>query len=316
MNISIIVPVHNAQNSIERCVRSILEQGIENIEIILVENNSSDNSLEVCKKLSETYKNILFLKTIDQGVSIARNKGLEVATGDIIGFCDADDFFQPYIMQYIIREIEQGVDLVVSGFYRVDSENLEKRDVPFLKNRTVSAEALFGLVLNDERVMGSVWNKFYKSQLLRNVRFDKELSYCEDAHFNAKVLIMNKKCRCKIMCLRTYNYVENPFSATMKISSAFDKQDRLKYINSYYKILNDCNLNAKQIREVECAIVGIAIDTLYKFKKNDLSYGKRKILNKEIRKNFWGFLKDSWKYYKKRNIRRWISLPRILLTTK
>ena len=91
--ISVIVPIYNAEHFVERCAGSILKQTHQNIELILVNDGSEDGSLESCRKIAARDKRVVVLDKKNGGAASARNLGLDYATGDYIGFCDVDDFF-------------------------------------------------------------------------------------------------------------------------------------------------------------------------------------------------------------------------------
>ena len=89
--VSIIVPIYNAALTLEKCVSSLFAQTYKNVEIILVNNGSIDDSLELCRKLASLDNRILVLDLVEKGVSVARNKGVEIASGEYVTFVDADD---------------------------------------------------------------------------------------------------------------------------------------------------------------------------------------------------------------------------------
>lgn len=107
LKVSIIIPVHNAENTLNRCIESVVCQSYKNIECILVENGSSDNSPFLCSMYAEKYKNIISKSIGSKGVSYARNCGLSLATGDIIGFCDADDFLEINAIELAVNEFKK-----------------------------------------------------------------------------------------------------------------------------------------------------------------------------------------------------------------
>ena len=90
--ISVVVPVYNAEKYLDKCIQSIINQKYSNLEIILVDDGSKDNSLELCKKYAESDKRIKVIHKENEGVSTARNSGIEVASGDFIAFIDSDDY--------------------------------------------------------------------------------------------------------------------------------------------------------------------------------------------------------------------------------
>lgn len=301
MRISIIIPVHNAEDTLSRCVDSIIEQNYHETEIILVENHSTDSSYSLCKSLSQKYKNIICRQTDLYGVSSARNAGLDIATGEIIGFCDADDFQEKNALKIVSQQFQdENLEILVTGFYRRNLEKDEKQIFSLNKDRYVSEKELMGRLMNDTRIMGSVWNKFYRASVIGDIRFRESLSYCEDTHFNMLVLTQNKICKCKIIQDALYNYVYNPVSVTNDINNFFDENEKLKYINSFYSILEDCELDRSIVRQVGTAMVRLGVGTLRCY---SISGKRREFLIDEIRKHFLDFLLGMWKYSTKHNIK-------------
>lgn len=105
--ISIIVPVFNLDKYIEDTIKSLLNQTYKNIEIILVDDGSTDNSADICDKLADTHKNISVIHQKNQGVSAARNAGIAAATGELIGFCDGDDTIDADMYEFLYNLIEK-----------------------------------------------------------------------------------------------------------------------------------------------------------------------------------------------------------------
>lgn len=116
MKYSIIVPVHNAESTITRCVESVVSQNVD-LQVILIENGSSDRSANECEILSQKYNCVEYYQSKLSGVSNARNIGLDKADGDIIGFCDADDYYEPNSLKKVSKIFEQyEIDIVYMGF--------------------------------------------------------------------------------------------------------------------------------------------------------------------------------------------------------
>src|SRR5690625_188058 len=105
--ISIIVPVYNAEKYIERCLKSILNQRYTNLEIIIVDDGSTDNSSKICIDYEKQYKNIIYVKKENEGPGPARNLGIRLASGDYIGFVDSDDFIHKDMYYNMIKELEK-----------------------------------------------------------------------------------------------------------------------------------------------------------------------------------------------------------------
>ena len=119
--ISVIVPVYNAENYIEKCIYSILNQTYEDFEIIVVNDGSSDNSLNKLLKLKDEYPDkIRVFSQENKGVSVARNFALENVNGDFIAFVDSDDWIESDYLQVLKDALAEG-DVVISGFKRFNS---------------------------------------------------------------------------------------------------------------------------------------------------------------------------------------------------
>lgn len=112
--ISVIIPVYNRQNVIEECIRSILEQSYQNFEIILIDDGSSDRTLDICRRIAGGDPRIVLLTMDHAGVSAARNRGLEKARGEYIFFIDSDDVIHPLLLQTLITGM-QNSDAAISG---------------------------------------------------------------------------------------------------------------------------------------------------------------------------------------------------------
>ena len=120
-NVSIIVPVYNAEKYLERCIGSLVNQTLENIEIILVDDSSTDSSLEMCRKMAEKDSRIVVLHKVNEGAGLARNEALKVAKGKYIGFCDSDDYIEKDMFRVLYEKAEKyKSDLVMSGVRFVD----------------------------------------------------------------------------------------------------------------------------------------------------------------------------------------------------
>jgi len=119
--VSFIIPVYNAQATIRRCLDSILSQQYQEVEIVAVNDGSQDSSLEILREYSKAHSNLVVVDTANQGVSLARNKGMEVATGEYLVFVDCDDYIDSdYLTEYMAQR-DKDYDIVVGGWRRVDS---------------------------------------------------------------------------------------------------------------------------------------------------------------------------------------------------
>lgn len=197
--VSIIVPVYNAANHIARCVESIRKQSYENIEILLLNDGSSDVSLQVCQMYAQVDRRILLVDRDNQGVSATRNLGIRLAKGKYLQFVDSDDCLTPDATETLVRAAEaHAADLVIAPYYRVEQVNKLELDGVIQKEQTVLWGFLapgyydkkqFAVHLMDQPASffyGVMWNKLYRRELVleRDIRCSDELDWCEDLLFN------------------------------------------------------------------------------------------------------------------------------------
>lgn len=195
MKISLIVPMYNAENEIEQTLESIFDQTHQNFELILIDDGSTDDSLNLCQKYKEQHENIVLLSIENSGPGFARNVGLDEVTGDYLTFVDADDYLAPNFLEEMISiAVEKDYDIVSSHYYRVGHEITEART-----NFTSGVVNKYGTTLERERykqfktssTFGYVWGKLYKTTFIQKyrIRFSEEKRvFLEDTLFNLKVI--------------------------------------------------------------------------------------------------------------------------------
>lgn len=122
--VSIVVPVYNCEKYVERCIRSLMSQTYRNLEIIVIDDGSTDRSMDVLQTLAETDDRIIVIRQENQGVSAARNQGLDAATGEYLTFVDSDDYVAvDYIEDFVKCQNEKKADMLIGGLCMVDSED-------------------------------------------------------------------------------------------------------------------------------------------------------------------------------------------------
>lgn len=303
MKISIIIPVFNCEKYIEKCLSSIVNQNVD-MEIILIDDHSTDKSCDLCKKLQKKYKQVKLFTNPKKGTTSGRNEGLRNVTGDIVTFCDQDDYFELDCFEKVIKEFEENkIDILVTAFNFVEKDKTTYRG--FLNKQFMSTKELIPHVINDQKVTGCVWTKFFKKEVLENIYFEEDLWYAEDITFNCKVLSDNKDAKCLVTNFATYNYVDNPQNLTNNIDRRFDNKDNLYYINCFKRIREICDLDEKLNDEVGYKIVWYAID--YTRCMNPQG-NRRKILQNEIKENIHCLFKLFFKYGFVNNLKKllWI----------
>lgn len=194
--ISVIVPVHNGEAYLEKCIESIAAQDYEALEILVINDGSTDETAKICGRLSGQYEKLRVIEMPDLGVSMARNRGLEQAKGDYITFVDADDRMRPGMLTKLyelLRETKSdmaGCQFAVWGT-EAEWEQLGGKEEPRDLTGTESAMTYHGSAYLKESILrGNVrcWSKLYKRNLIRQIRFRQGLSVGEDMLFLVELL--------------------------------------------------------------------------------------------------------------------------------
>lgn len=187
--ISIIVPVYNVENYLARCIESILTQTYTNWELILIDDGSTDGSGGICDCYAEHHKKICVFHQTNQGVSVARNQGIEAATGDHLIFIDSDDQMVETMLEEMVTAFNGG-ELVVCGCarVRVDADGTEHRTDDYIwydHSEAFASSDVYSVVLVKTGIM---CNKMFRRDIVGDVRFIPKLRYGEDQVFIAQIL--------------------------------------------------------------------------------------------------------------------------------
>lgn len=170
--ISIIIPIYNVEKYLEECIESVISQTYRNLEIILVDDGSTDRCLEICKKYEKKDNRIKVIHQENAGVSVARNIGIDFSTGQYIGFVDSDDFIEKDMYEELYQDLNvEKADIAGCDYYIYDTCKSTKSDI-LTKTKSVmkTEEAL--IKMNQLRGFGvGVWNKLYKRELFNGIRF-------------------------------------------------------------------------------------------------------------------------------------------------
>lgn len=185
--VSIIVPVYNREKFLDKCIGSLVSQSYSDIEIMLVDDGSKDNSLSICKNWADEDRRIKVIHKENGGVQSARNLGIKNATGKYLTFVDADDYVSENYIQDFVRAKEENPNskLVVCGHFRVDENYniLAKND--FLKDIYVGKTKEEHWALYFERFACYCWNHLYEIDIVKNnkIQFDKNIIVYDDTAF-------------------------------------------------------------------------------------------------------------------------------------
>ena len=235
--ISIIVPIYNVELYLERCVQSILNQTYTNIEIILVDDGSPDKCGKICDELAQKDARIVVIHKPNGGLSDARNAGLDLAKGELIGFIDSDDYIHPEMYSILYKNmIDNDADLSMCDYKAVESPGAEIFD--FDNNTTTynNIEALEMLFTYYCQVFVIAWNKLYRKEVFKELRYTKGKIH-EDELLTYKILHQANKI--VYSDARLYYYFQSPNSiihsqfSEKKLHYADAMEERLDYFNQH-----------------------------------------------------------------------------------
>ena len=242
--VSILVAAYNVEKTIFQAVQSILEQTYDNMEIIVVNDGSTDNTEEILKAFTGK---VLVINKVNQGLGSARNTGLEKATGDFIMFIDGDDYFayQNVVEDLVNLSEKDSAELVVADFNYVDSSG------KVLSKKKVQSEI--------ESIYSGVWNKLYAKSLWSKRRFPENILY-EDSGVVMNVGISANKI--SVLHEPIYSYRQSEESITQSLDSPERHLDSIKAFEPYIDMvsqLTDTQAKRSAVRYMNHILLGHAI---------------------------------------------------------
>ncbi len=264
--ISVIVPVYNVENYLEKSLSSLLVQTYENLQIIIIDDGSTDRSGEICDYYSTKDMRMEVYHIQNKGVSNARNQGLDNANGKYVYFLDPDDSLDPDAIRTLYKQIKNhDVDLVECSYFKEFINVKEEVIHPRLK--ISGQEAVKSLLMWNGKLTSFCWDKLYIKEKIGNIRFDLKLKIGEDALFVFEYLL---KCESVLVLdCPMYTYLIRENSA---IGNAYTtkKKDSVHAADAIYKICN----NKKMMCNEAKIHVGLASFFSYANLLNTVPYKK------------------------------------------
>lgn len=239
---SVIVPVYKASKTLERCVDSLVVSGGDDIEVILVEDCSPDDSRQVCQALAKKYPNVIYHRNEqNRGVSYTRNQGLELAQGKYLLFTDSDDWVDPDYVPTFRQVIEAGDPFAICGYVNHDEKNTGRTDIFGWNEKEEFTRVPLRPRLQsiyDGRLLQQLWNKVFVTELVRSygVRFDESISIGEDTRF---ILDYIQRTGVDQVCLidrPLYHYMRDQEGSLMFRVGYESVEEPLKNLRKLYEI--------------------------------------------------------------------------------
>jgi len=235
--ISIIVPIYKVENYLERCLNSILKQTYINLEIILIDDGSTDSSGSICDNYSKKDKRIVTIHNENQGVSASRNNGLNIANGKYITFIDSDDFVSENYIEELYKMITlNNADMAIIGNDEQYNDGIIKMNKKL--KVTINAEKTIKKILEEKYISSVCWGKMYKKTLLDDIKFDTNINIGEDFKFIIEVLDKANKISIDTK-QNLYHYKMTENSVTKQKNRKNDWLEEIKLTESMFKPIEE-----------------------------------------------------------------------------
>ena len=209
--ISVIIPIYNAEKYLAKCIESVQQQTYRNLEIILVNDGATDSSINICKKYEKYDERIILIDKANEGVASARNCGLEIATGDFIGFVDSDDYIDPIMYERLLEAaMNFDADIAECGYSVVNNHYRIRDNHPLENSVLVGNYQCSRDYITKKNTTNFNFNKLYRRSIFKELRYP-DLSYSEDYIVNVRAFY---KCNRKVTISGCYYYyLKNETSA-------------------------------------------------------------------------------------------------------
>lgn len=292
--ISIVLPVYNVEKYLERCIFSIINQSYSKLEIILVNDGSTDGSGQICEEWAEKDSRIILVNKTNAGLGMARNTGLEKASGKYICFIDSDDYVESNMIEIVYEEAQKNnADIVMYGFYNVNSDGvvvdclIPGDKIAVFSGEKVTEELLPNLISKDPKNRNtpdywmSAWTSIYKRETLteNNLCFVSEREIISEDIYS--LLSFYKYMNTVVVIPKAlYYYCQNSVSLTHKYQP--DRYEKIKHF--YLEAFNLCirlDYNKDVIYRLQMPFFYFTVSALKQEAKMGTFHGLKRIIDDE-----------------------------------
>lgn len=298
MKVSVIVPVFNVVDYVDKCIESILKQTFQDYELIIVNDGSTDGSEQKCREWEKKSHNIVFVSQNNRGVSAARNEGLSISKGEYVAFVDGDDYVEPNYLEEMVNcaEENQDAEIILCGYKYDDSGEVSEYGF-FSENKSFDRTDRISLIcraigvyeedIKRKTHVGTPWAKLYSRKFLTDnkIVFDEDMPRMQDLIFN--ICCFNNLTKGIYINMYLYCYVVRNDSTVNKFKPAYEK-DALQIINKLISVTEkyDDEYVRESVRYKTILLLIEAIRLQYIKKECRLNYFKkireiRRICSKE-----------------------------------
>ena len=287
IKVSVIVPVYNGEQYLKKCLDSLCNQTLDNIEIIVINDASIDNTASILEDYRKNNSNIrIITNKKNKGIGYNRNKGIKEAKGTFISFVDCDDYLDKSMLEKMYNKaVKDNSELVICNYYMMQENGTEiKNDINIVDENTKTLKDNSNLLLD---INLSPWNKLYKKELIEDISFVEKMKY-EDAPFVIKAL--NRANKISFVDEKLYYYIIHSKSETTVV----DKRvfDIFKVLDLILDELKDNNSEYKE---------AFVIRTLFRYTLQQRNQKDKEVANKFIDDAFI-YLNSNFPNWKKNSI--------------
>lgn len=284
MDISVIVPIYNAEKHLNRCLDSIINQSFSDFELILINDGSDDDSGKICEIYAKKDKRIRVVHKKNEGVSSARNLGIDIALGEYITFIDSDDWIEQDFFKESMKYIKKNkISILITGF--VFENNKKSFNIFSGKNDEIfSKEEAQMEFFKQDKFSWTVYDKFYERTIIKAFKFDKKIKIGEDMLFFWEIL--NSVEKIGYLPLYQYHY---DISASKTMTSNFSMKwfDGIRVKRKIYREIKNSSKELSLLSKITCIV---EMMMLAKKAINTSNYNTKRLvvlLQKNIRKNIY-----------------------------
>lgn len=248
--ISIIIPCYNAEKTLEKCLTSVIHQSYDNLEIILIDDGSTDNSAKIYQDFQLKDERIKIFVQDNSGVSKARNNGVKAATGEYVCFVDSDDWVEPDYCSELFRLLnEENADIsIIEASY-------EDENGTVVFHKSISEEKVFdgkralSLLLEDNVIQSHPWGKLYKVSFFKNVDFPENLKCFED--YSTLFKVFDKALKVVKSNKKLYHYIQHDDSLSHSLSpeTAYNFYLAIMDVFQFWQSRTELSENGKVIKD-------------------------------------------------------------------
>lgn len=240
IKVSIIIPVYNVKEYVEKCIESVLNQTYKNIEVIIINDGSTDGCEKIVNKYAQKDKRIKVINKENGGLASARNIGLKLVTGNYVMFVDSDDWIAENTIEKLYKELKkEKYDIIEFGYTKVDEKSIIVDGYKFYEKKLLSNESILKEYFSNNIIQEVVWNKIYNRNILQGISMQEGRIY-EDYMVMPEILINTNELL--IIPDIFYSYLQRRNSI---VHSKFSKKN-LDWIYAGNYVIDFCNKNIKK----------------------------------------------------------------------